>query len=48
MKLKELLKVVPDNYLIGLMDSAPDNYSRRVFGNKRMFCLATDRDLVCS
>lgn len=26
MKLKELLKVVPDNYLIGLMDSDPDNY----------------------
>lgn len=35
MKLKELLKVVPDNYLIGLMDSAPDNYSRLVFGNKK-------------
>lgn len=35
MKLKELLKVVPDNYLIGLMDSDPDNYSTLVFGNKK-------------
>ena len=35
MKLKELLKVVPDNYLIGLMDSEPDNYSIMVFGNKK-------------
>lgn len=24
MKLKELLKVIPDNYLIGLVDSDPD------------------------
>lgn len=35
MKLKELLKVVPDNYLIGLMDSDPDNYSTLVFGRKK-------------
>lgn len=35
MKLKELLKVIPDNYLIGLMDSDPDNYSTLVFGNKK-------------
>lgn len=35
MKLKELLKVIPDNYLIGLVDSDPDNYSIRVFGNKK-------------
>ena len=34
MKLKELLKVIPDNYMIGLMDSDPDNYSTFVFGNK--------------
>lgn len=35
MKLKELLKVIPDNYLIGLMDSDPDNYAILVFGNKK-------------
>lgn len=35
MKLKELLKVIPDNYLIGLVDSDPCNYSIRVFGNKK-------------
>lgn len=35
MKLKELLNVIPDNYLIGLMDSDPDNYSTLVFGNKK-------------
>lgn len=35
MKLKELLTVIPDNYLIGLMDSDPDNYSILVFGNKK-------------
>lgn len=35
MKLKELLKVIPDNYLIGLMASDPDNYSTMVFGNKK-------------
>lgn len=35
MKLKELLKIVPNNYLIGLMDSDPDNYSTMVFGNKK-------------
>lgn len=35
MKLKELLKVIPDNYLIGLMDSDPDSYATLVFGNKK-------------
>lgn len=35
MKLKELLKVIPDNYLLGLMDSDPDNYSTLIFGNKK-------------
>lgn len=35
MKLKELLEVVPDNYLLGLMDADPDNYSTMVFGNKK-------------
>lgn len=35
MKIKELLKVIPDNYLIGLMDSDVDNYSLLVFGNKK-------------
>ena len=34
MKLKELLKVIPDDYGIGLMDSDPDNYALMVFGNK--------------
>lgn len=35
MTLEELLEVVPDNYLLGLMDSDPDNYSVLVFGNKK-------------
>lgn len=35
MKLKELLKVIPDNYPIGLMDSDVDNCSILVFGNKK-------------
>ena len=35
MKLKELLKVIPDKYLLGLIDSYPDNYSTLVFGNKK-------------
>lgn len=35
MKLKELLKVIPDNYRIGLMDSDTDSYSIMVFGNKK-------------
>ena len=35
MKLKELLKVVPDNYRVGLMDSDQDNYSLMVFGDKK-------------
>ena len=35
MTLEELLKVVPDNYPLGLMDSDPDNYSILVFGNKK-------------
>lgn len=34
MKLKELLKVVPDNYLIALMDTDMDNYSISTFGDK--------------
>mgnify|MGYP000574302191 CR=1 FL=1 len=33
MKLKELLKVIPDKYLLGLMDV--DNNSILVFGNKK-------------
>ena len=35
MKLKELLEVVPDNYLIGLMDSDLDNFSLMVFGSQK-------------
>lgn len=35
MKLKELLKVVPDNYRVGLMDSDQDSYSLMVFGDKK-------------
>ena len=35
MKLKELLEVVPDNYLIGLTNADEDNYSILVFGNKK-------------
>lgn len=35
MKLKELLKVIPDKYLIGLMGSDPDNCAILVFGNKK-------------
>lgn len=35
MKLKELLKVIPDKYMIGLMDADPDNYAILVFGNKK-------------
>lgn len=35
MKLKELLKVIPDKYLIGLMDSDPDNYTIMVSDNKK-------------
>lgn len=34
MKLKELLKVIPDDYGICLMDSDPDNYALMVLGNK--------------
>ena len=35
MKLKELLKVVPDNYRVGLMDSDQDSYSLMLFGDKK-------------
>lgn len=35
MKLKELLEVIPDNYKLGIMDADADNYSIRVFGNKK-------------
>lgn len=35
MKLKELLKVIPDKYLIGLIESDPDNYAILAFGNKK-------------
>lgn len=40
MKLKELLKVIPDNYRIGIMDSDPDNYSILVFGNEEDIVVA--------
>lgn len=35
MKLKELLKVIPDKYLIGLMYADVDNNSVLAFGNKK-------------
>ena len=35
MKIKELLKVIPDKYLIGLMDADVDNNSVLAFGNKK-------------
>ena len=35
MKLKELLKVIPDKYLIGLMGADVDNNSVLAFGNKK-------------
>lgn len=35
MKLKELLEVIPDNYMIGLTNADEDNYSILVFGNKK-------------
>ena len=35
MKLKELLKVIPDKYLIGIMDADVDNSSVLAFGNKK-------------
>ena len=34
MKLKTLLAIVPEEYIIGLMDADPDNYSMMVFGTK--------------
>ncbi len=34
MKLKELLEVIPDNYILGLTNADEDNYSILVFGNK--------------
>ena len=35
MKLKELLKVIPDNYIIGLMDADVDEYDTLVFGRTK-------------
>lgn len=35
MKLKELLKVIPDNYILGLTNADEDNYSILVFGRRK-------------
>lgn len=35
MKLRELLKVIPENYNITIMDNDPDNYSLMCSGNKK-------------
>lgn len=35
MKLKELLEVIPDNYILGLANADTDNCSILVFGNKK-------------
>lgn len=35
MKLKELLEVVPDNYILGLTNADEDNYSILVFGRRK-------------
>ena len=35
MKLKELLEVVPDNYILGLANADEDNYSILVFGRRK-------------
>ena len=35
MKLKELLTVIPDNYILGLTNSDEDNYSILVFGRRK-------------
>lgn len=35
MTLKELLEVVPDNYILGLTNAEVDNYSILVFGRKK-------------
>lgn len=35
MKLKELLEVIPDNYILGLTNADEDNYSILVFGSKK-------------
>lgn len=35
MKLKELLKVIPDNYILGLTNADEDNYSILVFGRQK-------------
>ena len=40
MKLKELLEVVPDNYILGLANADEDNYSILVFGRRN--------DAICS
>ena len=35
MKLKELLEVVPDTYILGLANADEDNYSILVFGRRK-------------
>jgi hypothetical protein len=35
MKLRELLTVIPDNYILGLMNADEDNYSILVFGRRK-------------
>lgn len=35
MKLRELLKVIPDNYILGLTNADEDNYSILVFGRRK-------------
>lgn len=35
MKLKELLKVIPDNYLLGLTNADAENYSILIFGRQK-------------
>ena len=35
MKLKELLEVVPNNYILGLTNEDEDNYSILVFGRRK-------------
>lgn len=35
MKLKELLEVIPDSYILGLTNADEDNYSILVFGRRK-------------
>lgn len=35
MKLRELLTVIPDNYILGLTNADEDNYSILVFGRRK-------------